>query len=286
VAVGGGFLQSLVDATPSRIGQTYLCLLYDEVHDIEELHGKALYYTPIVLSEACMEDLAWWKHFLVKNPGNFSRNGTAGNIMGTWGDGSGTGTGGTVEPLGQTGLPRLEAWMGAWNPWVYRFSSNWKELRTLLWTLERLEESDEHRLKGVTLFYFTDNMTTYYVVQNGSSKSPELHRLIRSIKWHEIRLGCRVEVIHVPGDLMIEEGTDGLSRGIWLSPERIYRSSLTEACLALGQVQFTTALGQWVLDLMGLSPYEQYSLQCSTSRWSFKDIFRQVFIWIPTPEIA
>jgi hypothetical protein len=107
VAAGGGFLQSLVDATPSRIGQTYLRILYNEVHNMEELHGKALYYTPIVLSEACMEDLAWWKHFLVKNPGNFSRNGTAGNIMGTWGDGSGTGTGGAVEPLGQTGLPGL-----------------------------------------------------------------------------------------------------------------------------------------------------------------------------------
>jgi hypothetical protein len=167
VAVGGGFLQSLVDATPSRIGQTYLRSLYDEVHDVEDLHGKELYYTSIILSEACMEDLAWWKHFLLNNPGNFSRNGTAGNIMGTWGDGSGTGTGGTVEPLGQTGLPTLEAWMGAWNPWVYRFSSNWKELQTLLWTLERLEDSDEHHLHGVTLFYFTDNMTTYYVVWYG-----------------------------------------------------------------------------------------------------------------------
>jgi hypothetical protein len=76
--------------------------------------------------------------------------------------------------------------MGAWNPWIYRFNSNWKELRTLLWTLEWLEDSEDHNLNGVTLFYFTDNMATYYVVQNGSSKSPELHRLIRAIKWHEI----------------------------------------------------------------------------------------------------
>jgi hypothetical protein len=129
-------------------------------------------------------------------------------------------------------------------------------------------------------------MTTYYVVQNGSSKSPKLHRLIRSIKWHKIRLGCRVEVIHVPGDLMIKEGTDGLSRGIWLSPQRIYRSSLTEASLALGQVRFIAALGQWVLDLVGLSQNEPYVLHCSTSRWNFQDIFRKISMWIPTPEIA
>jgi hypothetical protein len=95
-----------------------------------------------------------------------------------------------------------------------------------------------------------------------------------------------VEVIHIPGDLMIEEGTDRLSRGLWLLPQCIYRFSLTEASLALGQVRFTAALGQWILELVGLSPYERYSLHCSISRWSFQDIFRQVSMWIPTPEIA
>jgi hypothetical protein len=34
VAVMGGLLQSLVDATPSRQGQTYLRRLYDEIHSL------------------------------------------------------------------------------------------------------------------------------------------------------------------------------------------------------------------------------------------------------------
>jgi hypothetical protein len=121
VAVCRGYLQSLVDASPGRIGQTYLRKLYDEVHDYKGLIGKELYYTKIVLSQECIADLEWWRSFLGRNPGNYSRSGTAGTLVSTWGGGSGTGTGGTIEAMGE---PTLEAWMGAWNPRVYCFSSN------------------------------------------------------------------------------------------------------------------------------------------------------------------
>jgi hypothetical protein len=77
VVVGGRFLQSLVEATPARIGQTYLRKLYDEVHDAEDLFGKALDYTGIVLSAACIANLIWWRDFLQRNPGQVSRNGQA-----------------------------------------------------------------------------------------------------------------------------------------------------------------------------------------------------------------
>jgi hypothetical protein len=135
VAVGGGFLQSLVEGTPARIGQTYPRRLYDEVHALDDKRGRELFYTTLVLSEACSEDLLWWKEFLTFNPGNPSLSGTAASLVGTWGDGSGTGTGGTIETKN---VPTLETWMGTWNPRVHHFSSNWKELRTLLWTMERL----------------------------------------------------------------------------------------------------------------------------------------------------
>jgi hypothetical protein len=132
VAVGGGCLQSLVEGTPARIGQTYLRRLYDEVHALEDKRGQELFYTTLELSSDCIDDLLWWKAFLDQNPGNPSRSGTAASLVGTWGDGSGTGTRGTNETLG---VPTLETWMGTWNPRVHHFSSNWKELRTLLWTV-------------------------------------------------------------------------------------------------------------------------------------------------------
>jgi hypothetical protein len=251
-------------------------------HALDDKRGRELFYTTLVLSEACSEDLLWWKQFLTLNPGTPSRSGTAASLVGTWGDGSGTGTGGTIETKD---VPTLETWMGTWNPRVHHFSSNWKELRTLLWTMERLIAQGRD-LKGVTLFYFTDNMTTYYIVQNGSSKSIELHKLIRKIKLYEVLLGCRIEVIHVPGTLMIEEGTDGLSRGLWLSPHRVHRSSLDEAASALGPVPYTHALGYWVLEFVGLGQFSSFTLHTTTSPWTFSSIYGKLSIWIPAPEVA
>jgi hypothetical protein len=64
------------------------------------------------------------------------------------------------------------------------------------------------------LFYFTDNMVTYYIVSGGSSASPELQKLICRIKYLELLLSIRLEVVHIPGLHMIDQRTDGLSHGI------------------------------------------------------------------------
>jgi hypothetical protein len=241
VVVGNGFLQSLVEGTPARQGQTYLRKLYDKVHELENLWGKAMYYTEIVLSEECIEDLEWWTQYLQVNPGNPSKAGAAGSLTAAWGDGSGTGTGGTDEALEAKG--KIGTWMGTWAPHVRHHDSNWKELRTLLWTLERARKKNHSLLRGGTFFYFTDNSSVYYIIKGGSSKNSELHQLARNIKIMEIELQCRLEPVHVPGVLMIDEGTDGLSRGLWLAPARLTRSSLLESSLALGGVPFSPSMG-------------------------------------------
>jgi hypothetical protein len=256
--------------------------MYDEVHALEEKCGWELFYTTLTLSSECIDDLRWWKDFLDHNPGNPSRSGTARTLVGTWGDGSGTGTGGTVETHG---FLHLETWMGTWHPRVHHFSSNWKELRTLLWIMERLAAKGT-KLQGATMFYFTDNMTTYYIVQNGSSKSIELHKLIRKIKSLEVLLGCRIEVVHVPGTLMIEEGTNGLSRGLWLLPHRLHRSSLCEAVRALSPVPSSSTLCHWVLEFVGLDSRTPFSLHSTSSAWTFASICGQLSLWFPTPEVA
>jgi hypothetical protein len=80
-------------------------------------------------------------------------------------------------------LLELVPWMGVWAPYVHHFSSNWKELHTLLWTMEKEHKQvHEGRRLGSALFYFTDKLVTYYIVQSGSSSSLELHKLIREIK--------------------------------------------------------------------------------------------------------
>jgi hypothetical protein len=284
VAVGNGFLQSLVDSTPARQGQTYLRKLYDKVHELEEMFGKSMYYTEITLSKECLEDLHWWTVFLNTNAGNPSRAGTAGSLTASWGDGSGTGTGGTYERLMEEGT--MQVWMGTWAPHVKVYDSNWRELRTLLGTLERIQLEGKSYVRGGTLFYFTDNSSVYFIIKGGSSRSPELHKLARRIKEFEIELGCRLEPIHVPGLLMIDQGTDGQSRGMWLAPSRLTRSSIMESSLALGGTPYSLALAQWALDQAGLPQDTKYQLQDTLSNWHFDKIYGQTSMWFPVPEVA
>jgi hypothetical protein len=50
----------------------------------------------------------------------------------------------------------MEAWMGAWNGTVHSFTSNWRELRSVVEILKR-EEVVLNKLRGRMVFYFTDN---------------------------------------------------------------------------------------------------------------------------------
>jgi hypothetical protein len=142
-------------------------------------------------------------------------------------------------------------------------------------------------MENETVFYFTDNIVTYFVMQNGSSSSPELHKLVRAAKLLELQLGCRIEVVHIPGRLMIVQGTDGLSQGMWIAPERLLRSSLDESMLTLEAVPFSPAFGEWLLKLVGYRPWKVYQHHTGVSKWHWDTIFRQLSLcWTPSPELG
>ena len=82
-------------------------------------------------------------------------------------------------------------WMGQWTPFIFSYSSNWKELQTLLLTLQNIARDAPTEVYGTTLFYFTDNMVTYYINASGSSRSPGLHALIEQTRYHELLLNYR-----------------------------------------------------------------------------------------------
>jgi hypothetical protein len=227
-----GLLQSLVEATPQRIGQTYLRRLYAQIHMIGSTDpkptGMAFYYSQVELIEAEWLDLEWWEAMLHAPKKVQAYSTQQGSLGISFGDGSGSGTGMTVQILGRDGTyPTMEAWMGTWRPCIHSFSSNWKELRTLVHTLEREHEHDRH-LDQAMLFYFTDNLVTYYIVSSGSSRSLELQKLLRHLRSLELELGIRLEVLHIPGTHMIDLRTDGLSRGIRLAGGRFKCSPAAE----------------------------------------------------------
>jgi hypothetical protein len=221
-----GVLQSLVDATPSSLGQTFLQESYKVLYPAKDPlndHFKfpdynvpedprAIFFTKVKLSRQSWDDLIWWQRALAGNvlfrPIRYDK---AAMLSPTWGDGSGTGTGGTI----QVGMSSTIQWPGQWLPCVLSNSSNWKEAHTCLLTVQQLRRTHSLSLRGTTVFYFTDNTTTYYALRKGSSRIPSLHALVREIKLICLQMGCLLEPVHVPGTVMINQGTDGLSRGVW-----------------------------------------------------------------------
>ena len=73
--------------------------------------------------------------------------------------------------------------------------------------------SKRSSLKDSVVFYFTDNQVTYFIAASGSSSVSRLHRLITEIRHLEMELGIQLIVIHIPGVVMIEQGTNGLCWG-------------------------------------------------------------------------
>ena len=287
LAIATGLLQSVVDATPSNQGQTHLRALYDNIHKDTKLEGKELYYSPVTLSENTLLSLAWWDKCLSFNPGNYSRIGNCKTLCVNWGDGSGTGTGGTCEVLKDSlSFPTITSFMGVWKPHVVKFDSNWRELKTVAISLMYLVRNMPESVRGGTVFYFTDNLVTYYIVNHGSSRSPALHALVHEIKLLELQLHCNLEVIHVPGDLMIQQQSDNLSRGIPLSQDRMLRSTRVEAAEVLQPVKYSWGLQRWACTTLHLSKHYPLRHLSDLSHWNTKNILHQITIWTPSPEVA
>jgi hypothetical protein len=160
--VVAGVLESLVEATPSRLGHTYLRRMHSLVHPEGSGTGASPYYTKTSLTESVLRDLRWWQTFLSAPGGRAARSLRSATLMPNWGDGSGTDAGGTLGWRGSLAFAAnpLQMWMGQWSPIVYADSSNWKELMPLRLTLQNIAQIDPDQARGTTIFYFTDNYAT------------------------------------------------------------------------------------------------------------------------------
>ena len=294
LSVLNGVLQSLVDATPTRMGQTYLRPLHDLISEGNIVTDpKCRFYTMTRFTAEAIDGLKWWDEFLAQSISRPVRPRLSRTIGCAWGDGSGTGTGGTSEILGADTTSEMRMWMGTWAPHVHVFSSNWRELKTLLLTLEQevktLTTLGTSRFADLTLLYFTDNMTTYYVTMSGSSTSPRLHSLVKQIKLMELQLRCHLEVIHVPGTTMICQGTDGISRGVWLSPLHAHRSSASLMTDLFAPVSFSPRL---IASVRDTDPEYSAALDVSWTHWRWDEpwigqlLFGRLSVWTPPPEMA
>jgi hypothetical protein len=291
LAVVTGRLQSLVPATPGNSGNTFLRRLYDTVHPngVEYLPSDpAYYYRAITLDTAALKDLLWWRDLLQNQILFASQARVIGTLVSAWGDGSGTGTGGTKQEHTLTGDHSLmQLWMGVWSAAVHHHSSNWKELRTLLETLRR--ERHNPTYQGALMIYFTDNLVSYELISKGSSGSPGLQELLREIKLLEVEMHCQVLAVHVPGVAMIRQGTDGLSRGIWMAPFRDRLSPLNETLRVFRSAPPTQDVIEWMDGVLATSfpshPAERVILT-DFDHWDLRTCMQRTTFGFPSPQLA
>jgi len=131
-----GTLQLLVPASPGNLGQTFLrrsCnILYADVDPTTVHVPTQIFYSKVALDDATWADLEWWRRALRVEMCRPARYEKASMLAPGWGDGSGTGTGGTV----MIASGPYSQWMRVWSHHVFSFSSNWLELRTLCQMME------------------------------------------------------------------------------------------------------------------------------------------------------
>ena len=165
-----------------------------------------------------------------------------------FGDASSGGFGSTVaRPDGLYGR------FGLWGKDAEDQSSNYRELRNLVETVE--EEAIARYLTGGELWLFTDNSTAKGCFFRGGSSLKLLHELVLQLRTTELEYDLTLHVVHVAGTRMIAQGTDGLSRGIFL--EGVVRgedmlSFVDLSCTAIerhpGVLEFVRS---WVAPILG-----------------------------------
>lgn len=293
LSVVSGVLESLAECTPRRLGHTHLRALHDLIHSDREGTGLGPYLTCACLNQDSLDGLIWWEEHLRLGPGRMVRAIHASILVPTFGDGSGTGTGGTFH------LPfaTLRMWKATWGIQVYHFTSNHKELSTLRLTLEHIKSTSPTSVRHTTLFYFTDNSCTYWVCMKGSSRQPHLHSELVAIRDLELELGCHLAVVHVPGKVIIREGTDGLSRGVWVSPlhAQLPRDVLLPNIFAPLHPDATLVRYYIIHHVMDYHRGNGSSLPLNLHKWRLMDwsspwheqnIMGSFTVWFPPPELA
>lgn len=150
-------------------------------------------------------------------------------------------SGSKVERLKGVGL---KVRYGLWGKDMDGSSSNFRELRNLVETVEAgvLDRS----LRDVELFIFTDNSVSEHAFANGNSSSPLLFQLVLRLRKAEMHGGLKLHVIHVAGTRMMEQGTDGLSRGSLLEGVMSGESMLEFVPLGDSALDRAVGLKEWL----------------------------------------
>jgi hypothetical protein len=173
---------------------------------------------------------------------------------------------------------------GVWGRDTDDLSSNFRELCNLVESVEEAVLLGE--LDGCELFIFTDNTTAEGGYYRGNSDNRVLFSLFLRLRLLEMQYSLKLHLIHVAGTRMIQQGTDGLSRGLHTDGVFAQQPMLWHIPLHLSALDRCPLLLTWIRTwspcphISPLQPEEWFTTghgQNSPPTW---------FLWAPAPAAA
>ena len=142
-------------------------------------------------------------------------------------------------------------------------------MRTLLTTLEIEKNNGLCRVTNCRLLYVTDDLVTYDVFRSRTSRSTPLWKLFIQIKLLELELRYQLIVIHFLGTIMMRQGTDGLSRGVYMQTLASHTSNGFIPLLWRDAPESSTILDWTISTLPPIFPtFTSWLFQTDFSNWS------------------
>ena len=163
-----------------------------------------------------------------------------------WGDASGVGFGNSLWVEGKSWY---DLGYGSWSIDMSAKSSNFREAYNLVVALERLVKENKIE-KGTEVWIFTDNKVSEYCFSKGSSRSKTLHELCVLLRLLEMSGAIYLHFVWVAGTRMIEQGTDGLSRGDMINGTMAGEMFLSFVPISDSAFDWSPELKKWILDTL------------------------------------
>ena len=108
--------------------------------------------------------------------------------------------------------------------------------------------------------------------------------MIEEVRCLELELECSLQVIWVPGLAMINQGTDGLSRGVWMSPYHNLRDSRVLTHHVFDPMTFDPSIVDAYITAFRLPLAWHHRPWRQT--WDARTCFNRLTVWFPPPELA
>ena len=203
-----GALSFASNAIPA--GRCFLSRMYRAIHEVDQAEaGDTLDYDrDVQFTTDARLDMRWWQQCLEEAECVAPWRTKTFALHRLWSDASNYGFAEALAVEEHEGMPRMQFSHGVWPESVAPFSSNFHELATIVHSIKAHFET----LRNTSVHFMTDNSTSVKAVNTGVVHSPQLMKLSRELKLLQARGNIGVEAIHLPGTMMMMQGTDQASR--------------------------------------------------------------------------